>query len=256
MRFIKEKFWPLPFSMLWVTFLSAFTLADPEGSKEVWFTTEDKVNISGYWVAPFEEGGGKKTPIILVHHFGGNRNQWDTFTPVLLEKGYAVLAIDLRGHGKSTSKGKTLLDAKASDFLQNEAENMPLDVKAAIKWLKTQRDIENKKVGIIGGELGANVAFVSAGAFKEIRAAVALSPTLERLIGVEVPKFKPKSILFMSTLGDGQGAGSLSAEALAHMTEDPKETKVYKGTARGIAILHGHPEAAEDLLNWLEQRLK
>lgn len=251
-----RKFLFLPGSLSLILILLQPVQADPPGSSEVWFTTEDKVKISAYWMIPSEEGIGKKIPLVLVHHFGGNRNQWDTFTPELLQKGYAILALDLRGHGKSISQGDATLDAEAPGFLQMEAENMLLDIKAAIKWLKTQPNIEKKKMGIIGGDLGANVAFVSAGAFKEIRAAVALSPGLERLIGLEVSKFKPRFILFMATLGDGQGAGALSAEALTNITEDPKELKVYKGTARGISILYSAPEARDDILSWLEKRLK
>ncbi|HWP46212.1 MAG TPA: alpha/beta fold hydrolase [Candidatus Limnocylindrales bacterium] len=249
-----RKILVLFFSLFWILSFSG-AWADLPGSIEVWFTTDDEVKISASWTVPAGEKKGKKIPLILVHHFGGSRVQWDAFTPAFLEKGYAVLAIDLRGHGKSISKGKTVLNAKAPDFLQQEAGNMVWDIKAAIKWLKTQPQIEGKKIGIIGGDLGANVAFVSAGTFKEIRAAVALSPGIDRLIGVEVKKFNPKSILFMATLGDGQGASSVAAEGLANMTEDPKETKIYRGKAHGIAILYGNPEAQEDIFAWLEQRL-
>jgi dienelactone hydrolase len=251
-----KKCVPVFLLLLGTLAFSGFTHADPVGSIEVTFVTEDQVKIYASWIVPFEERTEKKVPVILVHHFGGSRLQWDAFTPLLLEKGYAVLAIDLRGHGKSTTKGKTPLNVKAADFLQNEGENMLLDVKAAIKWLKTQDNIDSKKIGIIGGSLGANVAFVSAGAFKEIRAAVALSPGMERLVGVEVRKFKPRSILFLATLGDGQGASAFAAEALANLTEDPKEAKTYKGKAHGIAILHDSREAQEDTLNWLEQMLR
>ena len=42
--------------------------------------------------------------IILLHDLGGSKSDWlnntDTFV-ALLERGYAVLAIDMRGHGQT-----------------------------------------------------------------------------------------------------------------------------------------------------------
>ena len=62
---------------------------------------------------------------------GRNRNDWNTFASTLSNRsnGFAVLSIDLRGHGESINQnGKTI---SFQSFTPIDFNKMVLDVKAA-----------------------------------------------------------------------------------------------------------------------------
>jgi dienelactone hydrolase len=113
---------------------------------------------------------------------GHNRNDWNDFASTLSNKsnGYAVLSIDLRGHGESTASqnGNTILSFQSST--PNDFNKMVLDVKAAKQFLITQKNINPNNVAIVGASIGANVALnYAAASDPSIKAAVLLSPGLD-----------------------------------------------------------------------------
>ena len=70
--------------------------------------------------------------VLLLHDLGGRKSDWlnntDTYV-ALLERGYAVLAIDMRGHGE------TPLPADRQVLELTDLEQSFLDVHAALVWL-------------------------------------------------------------------------------------------------------------------------
>lgn len=78
--------------------------------------------------------------VLLLHGVGASRNATAANAEWLAMLGYAVLAIDFRGHGQSTLANRT--------FGLDEAE----DAKAAFDWLKRRQ--QRARVAIIGISLG------------------------------------------------------------------------------------------------------
>ena len=57
-------------------------------------------------------------PVLLVHGGFGNSNYFGNLVPVLLEKGYRVIAMDSRGHGRSTrTDGPQTYEQMAADVV-------------------------------------------------------------------------------------------------------------------------------------------
>jgi dienelactone hydrolase len=113
--------------------------------------------------------------VILVHDYGKSREEWSPYIPVLQRAGFAILAIDLRGHGESTRR-LTVEGPKSMDyhnFKPRDFQDMLLDVNAAYDWLTTQPGIETNRIAIVGAGLGANVA-IRYGAFNDEAAAFLL----------------------------------------------------------------------------------
>ncbi|HAC23171.1 MAG TPA: alpha/beta hydrolase, partial [Porphyromonadaceae bacterium] len=69
----------------------------------------------------------------------------------LTRNGIAVLRFDDRGVGKSQG---TYHKAGVNDFAN--------DADAAIQYLKTRKEVNPKKIGIIGHSLGSSIAFIEA----------------------------------------------------------------------------------------------
>jgi dienelactone hydrolase len=116
--------------------------------------------------------------IILVHDYGKTRDEWSTFVPALQSAGFAILAIDLRGHGESTRR-LTAQGPKAlayHNFTPRDFQDMLLDLDAAYDWLIAQPGVNKNRIAIVGGGLGANLA-IRYGAFNdEVAAFLLFSP--------------------------------------------------------------------------------
>ena len=108
----------------------------------VYFTTEDKVNIKG-WFIPYD--GAEKT-IILMHGWGMNRSDILKNTYFLHDLGFNLLYFDFRALGESGGKISSI------GYLETR------DVRAAIKYLKETRPESCKKIGLYGLSMGAMVA--------------------------------------------------------------------------------------------------
>jgi dienelactone hydrolase len=142
---------------------------------EVTYQAEDGVRIvAGWWVPP-----NRPTPpvVILLHELGGTRAQWDAedvrLPGIFLENGYAVLAPDLRGHGKSNV---VLRDGREEPYTYTNSLDAIRDVKAAIEWLKGRDDVDLTRIAVMGSRLGGNLAYASTAMFKDVKTAVVISP--------------------------------------------------------------------------------
>ena len=140
--------------------------------EQVSFPTIDEIQISALFGVLDDET--KNRTVILVHELGTGKEQWLQNTSLfvdLLEGGYNVLAIDLRGHG-----GTSLPDGRLQISLE-DLEDSYLDVSAAVSWLQARPEVDAGRVAVIGDGVGGNIAFVIIGAIPQrIKAAVALSP--------------------------------------------------------------------------------
>ena len=141
---------------------------------------------------------------------GHNRNDWNGFAPTLSNSsnGYAVLSIDLRGHGESTSQnGNTSISFQS--FTPDDFKKMVMDVKAAKHFLVTQKNINPNNVAIIGASIGANVASNYAASYPLVKAVVLLSPGLDYK-GVTTPDAikQYKGPIYIATAGKDPIAGN------------------------------------------------
>ncbi|HJP33751.1 MAG TPA: alpha/beta fold hydrolase [Candidatus Latescibacteria bacterium] len=232
--------------------------------ESVTFNTIDDVSVSAsYGRLP---GAGSEAVVILVHEVGIAlaHQEWlvSGLFEALLEGGYNVLALDLRGHGGSSLPA----DGRTQDvLLVTDLEDMHLEVRAAVTWLRTQQSADNARIAVIGNGIGGNIAYVSMGAFPEdLQAGIALSPgfwddTLQPLvIGTGIEPFSPHSMLYVVGENDlipVSDTESISyagfASALASVTTNPS-LQVFTGDAsHGLALLQS-PATLQLILEWLQ----
>jgi pimeloyl-ACP methyl ester carboxylesterase len=233
--------------------------------QQVSFSSNDGVQVSALFGAA--QGSQSLPVVILLHDLGGDKDDWLSGTGAfveLLERNYAVLALDLRGHGNTPLPE----DRQVLQLL--DLENSFLDVHAALTWLQGQAGVDANRVAVVGSGSGGNVAYVSLGVFpQQIKTGISLSPglwettSLEPLVvGAGIDPFGPRSMLFM--VGDqdqlqGQDV-SLSyadfARNLEALTAEPKDLRVFQNSAdHGFELLNNVPEALDLLFLWLENNL-
>lgn len=109
----------------------------PAPARLVWIESSSQVRLAGsYW-----QNTRSGAPAILMLHGNGSSRMAMTETAAWLnQQGYAVLAVDLRGHGQST--------ATAKSFGLHEAD----DARSALAWLRHANP--GARVGAIGFSLG------------------------------------------------------------------------------------------------------
>ena len=90
------------------------------------------------------ESKSVKKTILFFHGANGNVSTYQYITKPLVENGFQVVMIDLRGYGKSTGK-PTHLNAAA-------------DAQKMFDYLIARQDIKNTKIYIYGASLGSQVA--------------------------------------------------------------------------------------------------
>ncbi|MFZ2176846.1 MAG: alpha/beta hydrolase [Rhodococcus sp. (in: high G+C Gram-positive bacteria)] len=57
-------------------------------------------------------------PVVLVHGMGGDGGTWDKFARALIGRGRRVVAIDLRGHGRSARAASYLFEEFGADIVE------------------------------------------------------------------------------------------------------------------------------------------
>jgi pimeloyl-ACP methyl ester carboxylesterase len=209
---------------------------------EVQFATGDGVLLSGSLTVP-----QRRAPVIvLVHQFGSDRHDWDGFVPVLDRAGFATLAYDTRGMGRSLSRWPSKQRYLPPRDEERYLEAMPRDVTSALRFLEARRDVDAERIAVVGASHGANVAYASSAA---ARAIVALSPVpLRDTLRPRRPS--PRGVLFISS--------RLEAAAvleLARTVREPTLTMLARDPeAHGVALLR-EPGVRRAIVDWLRSHL-
>lgn len=189
--------------------------------------TEDNIKLT----ADLYKGGEKG--IILLHMYTVTKKSWEDFANELQEKGYTIIAIDLRGHGES--------DLNYKDFTEKDFNNMLLDAKAAKDFLNKEKNI------IIGASIGANLAIKFA---NQIDGAVSLSPAFNYK-GIETREDATKTtkpVLIIASDEDAQSVGD--SKELGKLIQGSK-TQIYSGKGHGTNMLDR--ETKDLILDWLNE---
>jgi alpha-beta hydrolase superfamily lysophospholipase len=209
-------------------------------SIEVAFRTEDGFVIYGDYYESSDQTYFDQA-LILLHMLNNDRKSYSEFAQQLKEQGFTVLAIDLRGHGESTSQNN--VRKTWQQFSEDDFRAMTNDVKAAKLFLQSK----GKTTAIIGASIGANVALNYAVTDKDIKALVLLSPGLNYrgVITEETIKSYENPILLFAAEGDVD-----SADAVKYMyffAQGKKQLLVLNGTnIHGTEML---PQISNNVIN-------
>lgn len=204
--------------------------------------------LAATWWAP---KGTSRTSCILVHRWGGDRTEWAPLVAKLPE-GVGVLALDLRGHGKSPA-----VPAKAGpkeDLRRLETEAMADDVVLAMKEADARLAPDARHI-LVGSSAGATVAVLAAG--REPRAgALGLVSPGAGIRGVDL--FRPFAAVrhrpsFIASAKDDTIAQE-TVKTLPVMEGTRATVKAYDGNAHGVDQLgRAHEELWDDLAAWVKE---
>jgi len=196
--------------------------------------------------------------VILLHSLNGSGTDWHRFALGLARKGYAVYAPDLRGHGQSTKddRGRRYF---WRTFKDKDWQLMPRDVQAVIRYFSKGEDgdypqVNGKKTALMGAQLGANVAILTAARDSElansVKAVILLSPSLSSK-GLETQKafIAYHGPVFLSA--SQRDINSLEATKMMYRWAlGAKEIRLYKDIGDGIDMLRLEPSLGRFITAW------
>jgi pimeloyl-ACP methyl ester carboxylesterase len=190
------------------------------------------------------DGAAPLPGIILLHMLGSDRQVWEDIglTNSLLEKGYAVLAVDMRGHGETGG---------AVDW-----QLAPEDLQLVWDNFTALDQIDAQHTAVVGASIGSNLALLTAANKPAVNTVILLSPGLDyRGVTTETPleQYGDRPILIVASEEDSYSADS--SRTLANLAQGISQLELYNGAGHGTRMFNAQPELTPLILTWLNQNL-
>ena len=229
----------------------------PTVSSPISIMTSDGLELRGSWQpAPGVTSG---PAVLLLHELWGDRGDFTLIWDVFQNAGISTMAFDFRGHGNSA-------DASVdNDTLRTSPGLLEADVRAALDELLQKSEVDPSKIGILGLDVGANLAVLGRHASRQgsndpwgVDVICAVSPDLG---GVEALGQIQADALVLSyaqyVAGENAPEDAEDATALYDVTADPRDLRVVLGTeAHGAAMLTGSSDARTGIVNWFSNQFE
>ena len=181
--------------------------------------------------------------VILLHMLWGDRSSWEDFAIQLTDAGYAVLTVDMRGHGETGGEVDWELAVK--------------DLQMVWSYLGARPDIDDYRIGLLGASVGANMAQVIAADNLNARTVVLLSPGLN-YAGVEIRDplitYGERPLLIVASQEDTYVADS--SQRLEEIALGENKLVMYQGAGHGIHMFEREPGLADQIIDWLDSYLQ
>ncbi len=214
--------------------------------EKITFKTKDGVTIAGNYFRSQDA-----LVFLLLHMMPSTKESWNEFATLLHERGFEVLAIDLRGHGESINKDGKKIDYR--EFTDEEHRESLQDIAAAKDFL-TQKGADTSRLAIAGASIGANLALLWASMDEDVRLLVLLSAGVDYR-GIKTPELARKyrnPVYILASEKDTRNSAS-SSRILFGMFPRDKKLNIIQGSSHGTDMFG--PDIMEDIMEWIVARL-
>lgn len=183
----------------------------------------------------FMASEGDGPAVLLLHQLYTNRSSWTPLVQPLLDAGFKVLAVDLRGYGKT--KGKINWKAAQQDTIDWAG------------WLKGQPGVQS--VALVGSSMGSNLALNGCAALEGCKGAVAISPSLN-YFNVTTEDALQAGFPALIIYADRDRYPAADMPRMLELGGERVTTIVYSGRAHGVDLFKEHDELVGQIAEWLK----
>lgn len=181
--------------------------------------------------------------VILLHMLWGDRSSWEDFAQRLTAAGYAVLAVDMRGHGETGGAVNWDVAGEDLDYVWD--------------YFSARADIDDRRMAIIGASIGANMAILTGASEPATKTVVLLSlglnyagvKTLDPMIA-----YGERPVLIVASEEDTYAADSSSK--LEEAAQGEARLVMYQDSGHGTLMLEREPGLGELIIDWLDEYLR
>ena len=227
-------------------------------TKDYKIPTSDNFSIVATLQYPKIKEKKEFSTVVLLHSLGYSSEWWGDLPQELINKGYAVICIDLRGHGKSVYNSK-LTRTSWKNLKYKAYAKYPDDVITVLNYIKN----ENKRTffnnwAIVGADIGGSTGILTANknSFKP-KTIVILSPVVNSkglYIPVKLAELNDIDILTIVGSNDTQ-----SIKANNYLKKFAQSTYAeYKSDAKttGMIMLKHDDNLNEIIWTWIGEYIK
>lgn len=220
----------------------------PRTKQKIELISKDKFILAGdFYIAPKKTN---KPLIVLIHSFAMNAFCWNSLANELRLKGYNVLAMDLRGHGRSTLTEKLKFKSRYN-FTPSDWQKLPSDVIDSINYVKKHfAGVNTNDVIIIGADIGANTAMLSGILMKKVPQKFVLISPMYEFKGLKMPvktsRISDSKILMILAKSD-------KVLFDFNTKTKPKVIRYEKG-GPGVQLIKVNPQAQNEIINFIEAK--
>ena len=132
-------------------------------TEEKTLPTKDGASVA---VTYFKSNGGQDAAVVvMLHGKGGSRQVWKSYAEALQKADFAVVTVDLRGHGESTGGGGAVATGKKTDTSGPKAREYAAmvagDMEAVKKFLLEEhqkKQLNVNKLALVAADMSTPVA--------------------------------------------------------------------------------------------------
>jgi fermentation-respiration switch protein FrsA (DUF1100 family) len=184
----------------------------------------------GGWFVPAPEGTERPWPaVVLVHGYGGYKEQMAGYARMLRAGGFATLMFDMEGSG--TRRGKPV----SLGFRER------WQLMGAVRFLRARPDVDPDRIGVLGVSMGAATALLAAAEDPFIKAIVSdsgyanvvemVAPGLKAFLGLPPFPFAPLIVHWAETILGVKARDIVPERAAAALGDRP------------LLVIHGVDDA-------------
>ena len=221
------------------------------------YETKDSFIIKSKIIYP--KAKKEKYPlVIMLHSLGYSSSYWTNLPKLLNDKGYAVLLIDLRGHGKSLYDSNFRIHYWTK-YTNSQFSKYPKDIVEMINYvLYAYKNISAQDYAIIGADIGANTAILAAEQLKVKPKGLVLISASIKFKGLYTPiamtNLGTTPILAIASQRDNYSYKQL--QELKKFAQGKYDEKIYPLGGAGMLMLKANPAMSGYIANWIGEILK
>lgn len=223
--------------------------------KNLAVVASDGFNLRAVLTYPKVKNQKEFKTVVLLHSHGSDSTWWLNLPDSLLSKGYAVLTMDLRGHGDSVYNPK-LLKVSWKSLTNNAYKKYPDDVVSIINYVKTEYPRMHffDEWAIVGSDIGGSAGVIAADRLDGAKpdTIVLLSPIVQTrglYIPVSIAQLSGVDFLSISSTED---TTSLEAEKyLKKFAQNEFLTHTSVSKNSGMIMLKNDPEIIPFITEWI-----
>lgn len=217
---------------------------------EVSFQSADGYALHADLILPEKASADHKVPgVVLLHSALGDRHIFESLGQSLARNGIAVLAVDWRGRGQSIEKGYHF------DLSKAEREKTPLDVLAAIRFLKTATGVDGNRLGILGLVLSAKYAMLAAASDKEVKTLVVMTGFIPGDAEIQSINSLKLPILYLLSAGRPRVTKAMM-DHFARTQSNGSQVFSFEGGTHGFHLLEMDKSWEPIIVRWFATHLE
>ncbi|MBI2817471.1 MAG: dienelactone hydrolase family protein [Acidobacteria bacterium] len=165
------------------------------------------------------------------------------------DQGMAALTIDMRGSAASVGKKDYQL------FSEEDRDGMQLDIRAAVKFLSSQKGVDPGRIGVLGaGDTAEYVVREAAKNLAQIKAVVLITGAYTEKSKQAIKSLKDLPVL--ATVGNQDPKDAQTEAATPYFLSQNKYSRLILGMDRGAAMFNRPGRLKEQVSEWLRDNLK